>query len=273
MRNHHNRARALFANGIWKSGNHLLLKLCNMLGYPLAGSGIAASTINGNFRLVRKLIRGSLSKQTSINVGLEQEVQISKWWLNRQFDNAEGCVIGGHAAYSEGLLEILRGHETRTIVITRDPRDIVMSYARWIDTRRDEYWQKSLAPLSEEDRISSLIQGFESKVGYFDSLATVLDRASGWLHQPEVLVVRFENLVGKDGGGTNEAQFDEIMRVVKWLGVTGADIERIQKTLFGGTKTFHTGQVGAWRDGFTPEHLRIFQDVVGQARMQEWGYK
>jgi len=273
MRNDHTKVRAVFANGIWKSGNHLLLKLCDKLGFPLAGSGIAASSINGNFKFVRKLVRGPLLNHSSVNIGLEQPIQVSNWWLNNQFDKSAGCTIGGHAAYSKDFLEILLRQKVRTILMVRDPRDIVVSYARWIDTRRDEYWQKCLAPLSLEDRMFSIIQGFEGSAGRFDSLATVLDRASGWLHQPEVLVVRFENLVGENGGGTNQAQLNELVRVVNWLGVTDVDIESVQNSLFGGTKTFHSGQVGAWQNSFTPEVLKVFEEVVGQARMQEWSYE
>lgn len=273
MPNDHTLARVVFADGIWKSGNHLLLKLCDMLGYPLAGSGIAASSINGNFKFVRKLLRGSLSSGASANIGLEQPIRVSKRWLNSQFDGAKRCAIGGHAAYSEDLLEILHKQKVRTVLIVRDPRDIVVSYARWIDTCRDEYWKQSLAPRPLEDRMLSLIQGFETEAGRFDSIATVLDRASGWLHQPDVLVVRFEKLVGKNGGGTNEDQFNELTRVVNWLGVKDIDIGLIQNTLFGGTKTFRTGQVGGWRSDFTDEHLSVFEEVVGKVRMQEWGYE
>ncbi len=244
-----------------------------MLGYPLAGSGIAASSINGRFKFVRKLLRCSLLKSESVSIGLEQPIRVSKRWLKNQCVSVQGCTIGGHAAYSDDLLEILNRQEVRTIQIIRDPRDIVLSYAKWISSREDEYWHQSLNPLSEEERIVHLIKGFNCKGGNFDSLATVLDRSFGWLHQPDVLVVRFENLVGTNGGGTNEAQFDELVRVVNWLGTKDANIKWVQKSLFGGTKTFRAGQIGAWRNSFTPEHLRVFQEVVGQTRIHEWGYE
>lgn len=268
-------AHAVFANGIWKSGNHLLLKLCDMLGYPIAGSGIAASLVNGRFKVVRKLIRGPRLNQVSVNVGLEQPVNVSEKWLENHFHTVHGHTIGGHAAYSDTLLEILRRQDIRTIQIIRDPRDIALSYARWISTRRDEYWHETLNALTEEERIGQLIKGFKSKVGNFDSLATVLDRSQGWLNHPDVLVIRFEHLVGEQGGGDRAAQLKEIEKVVNWLGISNVEtnIEQLASQLFGGTKTFNTGQVGKWRKVFTPAHLSDFQKVVGPARMQEWGYE
>ncbi|MEQ1837226.1 MAG: oligosaccharide flippase family protein [Candidatus Nitrotoga sp.] len=265
--------RGVFANGIWKSGNHLILKLISKLGIQEEGVGIAASSIVGKYFLVRSLLRGAWLDKSPVLIGTDIPVSVSRIWIKRSFSKLDNTCISGHAAYSDQLVDTLREQQIKIIQIVRDPRDIVVSLAYWIESQPKYYAYAGLVKLNLQERMQAIITGFNSNGVRIESMATVLDRSFGWITKPkDILVVRFENLVGSRGGGTDEAQREEIEKVGKWLGEDSIQVDAICERLFGGTKTFRAGGVGAWKNEFSPETKKLFDEVVGE-RLYHWGYK
>ena len=58
-----------FLNGIWKSGNNLLLKLCNELGLPTANRGMATASL-----------RAACTPQCVTQNGPTQADFLFAWW-------------------------------------------------------------------------------------------------------------------------------------------------------------------------------------------------
>lgn len=262
----------VFANGIWKSGNNLLIKLFGLLGVPKAEFGVASSLIYGNNFLVRQIIRGSKFERNPYFVGLDASVSVSKIWLDYKVSSLKGTCIGGHAAYSDQLLRMLKSKDIKPVQIIRDPRDVVCSFSHWIMTRPDYYAYPMFKPLSFEERIMALIDGVDNHRCPLESFATVLDRAYGWLGQPKnVLVVRFEDLVGIDGGGDNSRQLHSINEIIRWSGFEDIDVEEVASNLFGGTKTFRKGKIQSWEDEFNSKINNKFSEKIGD-RLKLWGY-
>ncbi len=90
-----------------------------------------------------------------------------------------------------------------------------------------------------------------------------------WTKEPNFLVVRFENLIGEEGGGTKEAQIKEIRKIVAHLGVTVSE-ERIQyvvDNLYGQTRTFKKGQARSFERYFTPKVKQAFKKVPGACQL------
>lgn len=263
---------SVFANGIWKSGNHLLVKLCELLDIPPANFGVASSLMLGKYHLVRQIIRGAKFERYPYFVGLDAPVSVSKLWLNYKVKSLRGTCIGGHSAYSDQLLGMLQMNNVRPIQIVRDPRDVVCSFAHWIVTRPDYYAYPAFSSLSLEDRILVLLNGNHNNSCPLESFATVLDRSYGWVTQPDkVLVVRFEDLVGNSGGGDSYKQLDSINKVVQWCELQNVDVEEIASKLFGGTKTFRKGKISGWEDDFSVSVRKIFDERIGD-RLELWGY-
>ena len=120
-------------------------------------------------------------------------------------------------------------------------------------------------PLSVEERMKLIITGGTNANRFIDSFATVMDRTYGWLTNPEhVLVVKFEDLVGKQGGGSSEDQIDSIKRICRWLGRDDGLTNSVAENLFGGTRTFRKGQMRSWENEM-PEYLQeIFNERIGK---------
>jgi hypothetical protein len=263
----------VFANGIWKSGNNLLIKLCELLGIQNANWGIAASLLLGRGYYVRRLIRGPRWARSPISVGVDIPISIGSKWLSNKIIRSRGKCFGGHAAYSDHLLHIMKQHGVYPIQIVRDPRDVIVSFAHWIETRPDYYAYPLFAGLSIPDRMLMLIRGGLVNSIYYDSFATIMDRSYGWLNRTnDVLVVRFEDIVGANGGGSDEGQIRAVKRIVDWVGLKEVNVPEIAEKVFGGTPTFRKGLIGSWKDEFIPEVEQEFNRVIGN-RLSEWGYE
>lgn len=268
--------KSLLLNGVWKSGNHLLMKLVEQLGVNYGNRSFATSSILGGDYFFRQVLRGAWMEKSPVNIGLEVPVNVRQKWVRSALVDNRNKAVMGHAAYSDCFLSILRSEGFKTIQIVRDPRDVVLSFARWIGDRPDYYAYSAFCQLTLEQKMRNVITGFSCGSLYFESIASVLDRSYGWLtaSPEEILVVRFEDLVGSRGGGCDLAQMAAISKVCKFI--YGEELPAIQQSvacnLFGGTKTFKDGQIGAWKNYFDADLRRVFDETVGP-RMRLWGYQ
>lgn len=264
----------IFLNGIWKSGNNLMVKICQEMERPYANFGLASSLVIGDYYLARQWIRGAKLEKSPVPVGIDMPINISSNWLNAKIHNLSNQSFGGHCAYSDHIIDLLRKHGVKTIHIIRDPRDVIVSFAHWIVTRPDYYPYPYFKDLTLKERMKAVITGIDCGEFYLDGFATVMDRSYGWLTNPDdVLVVRFEDLVGEKGGGSDEAQKQSLRSIAEWIGYE-ADEERINQIaekIFGGTHTFRKGQIGEWKNEFDEDLKMLFTRKIGH-RLNAWGY-
>jgi hypothetical protein len=97
-----------------------------------------------------------------------------------------------------------------------------------------------------------------------------------WMKAKKFLLVRFEDLVGSKGGGSNEVQLKTIHAIAKHVSVklTPEKIAHIKNNLFGDTATFREGSIDGWKKHFTPEMKQAFKKVPGANQLLiELGYE
>lgn len=84
-------------------------------------------------------------------------------------------------------------------------------------------------------------------------------------HDNPRCVLRFEELVGSKGGGSDALQLASLRAFAEAAGfrLTEEQLERIQDQAFGGTPMFRKGQIGSWREAFTEEHVQAFAAHFG----------
>ncbi len=96
-------------------------------------------------------------------------------------------------------------------------------------------------------------------------------RRNRWLLlHPNVLKIRFEDLVGEEGGGTSDKQREVVGRWADFLDVE-TPVDELCEGLFGGTKTFRAGRVEGWREAFKPRHEEAFVREFGDV-LADYGY-
>jgi len=174
-----------------------------------------------------------------------------------------------HIPHSIEAQELLDKHY-KHIFIYRDPRDRLVSEAFWILSK--PWFYQICFPLNEKD---SCKVSFDYVLDLqIKNTPELYGCYMPWLYGPNCCGVRFEALVGPQGGGTIERQRDELKKLCRFLNVRCATetFDKICSDIFGRTATFRSGQIGEWRKYFTPERKKMFKELSGQLLI-ELGYE
>jgi len=158
----------------------------------------------------------------------------------------------------------------KKIVLLRDPRDVLVSSIYFFPTmpqgKRDK---ASVDFIRKWDRLSidrkitsllteALVPSMRVHVGQFTIVPT-------YLSMENTLLIYFEDLVGSQGGGSDERQFFAMEKIAEFIGADFDDsiYQKIKIDLFGSSKTFRSGKIGSWKAHFTDEHKTLFKKYYG----------
>lgn len=258
----------IVANSVPKSGTHLLLQLLGLLGFEQGNLTIGEHFLLGRLPLAKRLLRGPLLNNNSITLGVENPKKVRRRWLERRINEIpEHRAILAHMPYTPEAAELLCANRMPMVAIFRDPRDVAVSYMHWLKQRPQLYHHSEYAALpNDHERLLIAIR--RGKLGGYTlrPLEKQYRQVLEWEKREETLLVRFEDLVGEEGGGSSEAQHETIQRICEYLALN-VDKQRVtlvQKELFGPTSTFRKGQIGGWRAEFSEEHKEATKEVAGQ---------
>ena len=261
------------ANSIPKSGTHLLDRLLVLLGFRMIEGGIRPHLVSGRFRPVRRLLRGRGEKVT---VGVVSPQQVSRRWLAGRLSHvSDGCFINAHCLYTPELADLFHQRGLKTVCILRDPRDVAVSQMHHIKQRRQHFAHEEFMALpSDHERLMVSIRGGELGGREIQPLGRRYGRFLSWGREGDAVMVRFEDLVGVQGGGSEEAQWLAVERVAAHLGVEVGEgtMRAVEEGLFGVGQTFRKGQIGGWREEFAEEHARAVEEEAGPL-LVELGYE
>jgi sulfotransferase 6B1 len=260
-------ARTLI-NTIPKAGTHLLEKVVRLL----PGSQAAELHLE-LFALPSAQFAADQSSAGTTGATQFQEVPLSD--LSHALGGiTPGYYATGHLFYSQSLAALLAQMSIKVLYILRDPRDIAVSFTKYVAQIETHYLFGDYHNCSEVDQLMMTIVGItdvrlSDAVPYLPRLMDIgqmMSRFLPWTKQPNVYTTYFEQLVGPAGGGTRANQIAEIGNIAQHLGIrcSQRQVEAIADQLFGNTATFRKGLIGDWRNHFTPEHKRAFKVVAGQ---------
>jgi len=163
------------------------------------------------------------------------------------------------------------------IIQLRDLRDICVSCVFY----HHHEIEKEIGPSTFDEKLLYIIN-LDSDSRPVNNILNIYRNAKvavKWVKDPNVVISRFEDLVGPKGGGTEDAQKRQIRKIAKKLKIS-LDAERLDEvlqTLFGNEKgpqfptTFRQGQIGGWKDYFKPMHKAAFKKRLGKLQ-QKLGY-
>jgi hypothetical protein len=298
----------LVANSVPKSGTHLLDRLLILLRVELVNfGGIKPHPVgDGRFPLVHRRLRALLGLRKpedvmgigsylvegglfpparklvrvwgpeKVTVGVDFPQQISRRWLGQRLARvADGQFITAHCIYTPQLADLFREKGMKTVSILRDPRDVAVSQLHYIKRLKQHPIHEAFVALpSDHERLLFSIRGGTLGGRQMLSLDERYRRFSGWAKDEGSVVVKFEDLVGPEGGGSAEAQRRAVGRVAKHLGLEADEemLSAVGENIFGAGQTFRKGQIGGWREEFSAEHERAAAEVVGPL-LVELGYE
>jgi hypothetical protein len=213
-----------------------------------------------NTELVRRAVRrtaGSSFAQTPPNI----------CWVLHDFD-----VRTMDGAF---LREWTETGQPRIIFNFRDPRDITLSMVNFLCGRT----RGGLNNLGAFTRILQSKDSLQERLSYalmdesFPSPGDQFKRMLWLLNHPDVYKVSYEELVGPQGGGSEQAQLRAAAGLAEFLGCApGGSLEDVARSLYNPNAfTFHKGRTGAWREVFTEEHHRLAEARFGEI-LPTYGY-
>jgi hypothetical protein len=184
-----------------------------------------------------------------------------------------GQVIVSHLYFSPERLQAIERQGIRSLLMIRDPRDIVVSDAFYISqNKRHPFYNAYQLRQTFKGRLRLAIEGDET--ASISSIGQMLESFYGWL-KSNCLTVCFEDLVGVHGGGEQDKQLSVLRSIYDWIGVKVDDnwIAYLSGQLFSeASPTFRKGTVGQWEQYFDLEMKGLFKRVAGEALIQ-YGYE
>jgi hypothetical protein len=265
----------IVANSIPKSGTNLLGRLLTLLGFEQTSEmGIRSRLVAGPFSPVRKLLRARSKEKVTIGVTSPQ--RIDRRWLGRRLSRVDdGYFVTAHCVYSPELASLIAGEGMRVVCILRDPRDVAVSQMYHIKQRNEHFAHEAFLKLpSDHERLLVSIRGGELGGRRLQSLDERYRQFLGWQDAENAIMVKFEDLVGPRGGGSDEIQRRTVERVARHVGLEPDErlMSTVEENIFGVSSTFRKGQIGGWREEFSEEHARAAKETAGPL-LVELGYE
>jgi sulfotransferase 6B1 len=149
--------------------------------------------------------------------------------------------------------------------IFRDPRDVVVSHVFYVTEmeKRHAHHAYYVSLPDFDARLKVSILGRPEADIEFPNIAERFAPYMGWLDQPEVLTIHFEDLI-QDRAATLNRILDHFLARVPLhasrqliFDSLGASINPSR------SPTFRSGKTGEWRKHFTDEHRMIFKECAG----------
>lgn len=234
----------VFSTVMPKAGSHLLVQV--LCALPQLGPFLDASFPSVN--------------RTLDNRKLPPEAILARLRRLRPGEVARGFIPS-----REPFLSILTRPQWATIFVYRDPRDLIVSHVFYVTDMREDhamhrYYTEDLQTMDE--RIRATILGVPSL--YWGSITDRYASYVGWLEQPGVLSLRFEDFI-LDRSAT-------LGRILDYLGGYGFTprvsrqqaIETLAQAIQPArSPTFRKGQPGNWRQHFSDANKELMKDTAG----------
>ncbi|HZW61265.1 MAG TPA: hypothetical protein VFF04_03500 [Candidatus Babeliales bacterium] len=263
-----------------KSGTHLLLKCLTLLEVP----GVSYPydlKIERNSRVVERNTQMPPDHYKGVyHVPTEGPLPVRFIHAMKKFANR---LYWTHWVFTQEFANFLAPNTMVTFLIVRDPRDQVISMARMVHNGYEEHQRSSM-----EDVVLDLIDGRQQHfllwgverngmypIEWETGVVPFYELYLPWLKFKNICLIKFEDLVGPHGGGTQEKQLTTIKQIAKRMGhpINDAKAMAIAEQLFGESATFVEGKIGGWRDYFTQEMKTAFKNAGGTQLLIKLGYE
>jgi len=255
-------------NSLPKSGTNLLAKVLQL--FP----GLSRETLHLGYSDINKLEKDPDYKSNSARIGVDFPTVTSMDSIEGTLESMQDNTFAtAHLPFSWVLAQFLQNSKFKMVLILRDPRDVVVSHAKYVHSSPAHPLYKHYQTLNFDEQIMTSIHGFEKDLKMPDINRRVRSLLP-WAEQPFTYTTYFEKLVGREGGGSKKVQMDEVNHIGQHLNIhfTASQLDEITEKIFGGTATFSRGKIGAWREAFNEEHKEAFHRRAGRL-LEELGYE
>lgn len=247
---HYFKERPLLIESVPKSGTHMLFEYAKAFGYNNPPSlnlpGIDTELLPGHFYNLQHM---------------------SMDYLSLQYHN-----IGGF---------INSFCNSAIVFIYRDPRDVAISMAHYLANQKEYHiLSEYMLSLSIEDRIKAVILGnypipiyLNDHLLFNGNIRDLLLLYANWIKYPfsNTILVRYEDLVGLQGGAGETARINSVWLMQLALQVPGNPRDYAERVYAKKTMTFRKGKIENYKEEFKETHYQLFAKIP-QDFMELYGY-
>lgn len=194
--------------------------------------------------------------------GRKRSAEQALAWLNSL---RPGDVASAHLFARDDVVKRVCTPAFIPYFIFRDPRDVVVSHVFYVTDMEarhvhHDYYQ-SLPDFNARLNISIL--GRPDTTIEFPNIADRFAPYLGWLDQPSMMTVHFEDLIN-DRAATLNRIIDHFLSRVPLHAPRELILEGLESSINPQrSPTFRSGKTGEWKKHFTEEHKKIFKAVAG----------
>jgi sulfotransferase 6B1 len=179
----------------------------------------------------------------------------------------------------------------KKIIMVRDMRDVCVSVVNQIrktpwpgmnSEQREAFLKLSFADqllfvINYDYDVNDIVEQAPNSLQV--SMQRVAEQAERFCADPSNLFCFYENLVGEKGGGSRQAQMEELRKLANFLTIPisndrlgeiadqiyGNEVDPFGKDSFQNfCSTFHQGKIGNWKNYFSEEHKQAFKLKLGK---------
>jgi len=194
--------------------------------------------------------------------GLKRSPEQALAWLDSL---RPGDVASAHLFARDKVVKCVCNSAFIPYFIFRDPRDVVVSHVFYVtDMEVHHVHHDYYSSLPDFDsRLKVSILGRPDTDVEFPDIATRFAPYLGWLDQPAVLKIHFEDLIN-DRAATLNHIIDHFLAQIPLQVPRQLILESLESSINPSrSPTFRSGKTGEWKKHFTQEHKKIFKDVAG----------
>lgn len=183
---------------------------------------------------------------------------------------SDNTVFHRHLLPEPAFRAMLNEAGIRPLFIVRDPRDALVSAANYaLEQAKPVQIVERLGARGFEDILRFLLRGEEGTAPFLDQFTAF----HPWTEWEEVLTVRFEDLIGERGGGSEAAQRETLVRLLEHVGADPSQVAAAMDCVFNPRAgTFFRGQIGSHRAHFRGDIGDLFERSFGRL-LDVWGYR
>jgi hypothetical protein len=255
----------VIANGIPKSGTHLLYAIVNYLN-KWEEIGVCVK---------RNQWESELSREDVDQHACAAESSINKL--------RNGQTVHAHLGWSQELENVIervtKARRVKHLMTYRDPRDCIVSQLNWV-TYSEHYPRSSSTKAhrrfmlqnfaNDDDRLTYFIQQGGGYITGFLEFAP-------WLRSSNCMTVKFEDLY-TDSAALKEAGLGDVLKqVLTFLEIEEEPIDLLDfyKNVFGTSLTVSSEEqkVGQYKRVFKDQHHSLFDNPEFKDLLEEFGYE
>ncbi len=247
----------ILVNSFPKSGTHLLARAVENLGYREYGRCEGAQDADTPWLLNHRQAQTGrkcpqAAEHDSIRIGALTEFSVNPATLSDWLQQLKpDCYILGHLPFSSALPPLLNALGFGHIVILRDPRAVLTSLLHFIPRAHQSgmgahFLAADFAGWNVAQQLDLLLDGgYAPKAGVeIQPFAAAFRSLAAWCDVSGCLSVRFEDLIGAQGGGDAVRQQQALRLIAGYLECKpNSDLDVYDSQ----ARTFRQGQTQSWR--------------------------